>query len=70
MIRRWHNAFDIRCNVLFIGIMVMISFVTMMVSVRMHMYMRTQSMTIRLSNAGSRVRMRQSLPQHKKGNQQ
>ena len=48
--------------------MLMVVVMGLIVTVQMHV--GTHTMPIRFSYAGSRVRMRQALPQHKEGNQQ
>jgi len=54
-------------------VIVMVIFTSVMVIVRMtarHVYMKPRRMIAWLIHGGSRVRMRQALPQHEKRNQQ
>ena len=48
--------------------MLMVVVMGVIVPVQMHVW--TKGMTVRLSHTATRMRMRQSLPQHKKRNQQ
>jgi hypothetical protein len=54
-------------------VVVVLAIVTMMVTMRMQrgqMHVRSNRMTVRFIHTAIRVRMRQSLPQHEKRNQQ
>lgn len=65
------NASGLRPRILDLGMMVMMLVTMMMMMVvRVQMEMRTQGVTIRFHHAGPRMRMRQSLTQHEKRNQQ